>query len=431
MVFYTLGCKVNYSETQALADRFHSAGFDVLGLDGEEGGDVYVLNSCTVTAESDRKTRKAFAHFKKQNPNALMVLTGCMTQANPESADNMGADIITGTLNRAALPELVKRRLAQQAPIKEIPAHVRGEAFERLSAATSERTRAFLKIQDGCDRYCSYCIIPFARGPLRSMSPEEIEENTQKAVAAGHREIVLAGINLASYGRESGRNIADAVERAAKGGAQRIRLGSVEPDLMTDEVLRRLAAIPSFCPQFHLSLQSGSDTVLRRMGRHYDTALYADTASHIHAFFDNPSLTTDVMVGFPGETEEEFAQNLAFCERMGFLRLHVFSYSPRDGTKAAKMPDQIPATVKKWRYGQMAQLGGRLALRFYEGQQGKIAEVLAESENGEYFEGYSANYTPVRIIRSDSIQRGSILRVRLNGYDGNGCIGQIINNGND
>lgn len=423
---------MNYSETQALADRFHSAGFDVVGLEGEAGGDVYIINSCTVTAESDKKTRRAFAHLKKQNPNALMVLTGCMTQVNPTSADGMGADIVTGTLNRAALPELVKRRLAAEAPLIEVPSHVRGEEFEKLSAATSERTRAFLKIQDGCDRYCSYCIIPYARGPLRSMPPDEVEENTRMAVAAArtgqieHKEIVLTGINLASYGREFGMNIADAAERAAKGGAERIRLGSVEPDLMTPDVLERLAALQAFCPQFHLSLQSGSDSVLHRMGRHYDTALYADTVSRIKAFFDNPSLTTDVMVGFPGESEEEFAQSLAFCERMGFLRLHVFSYSPRDGTRAAKMPDQIPDSVKKRRYSEMTELGSKLALRFYEGQQGKTAAVLVESKNQGFYEGYSANYTPVRIVRTGPNLRGSILQVRLTGFDSKGCMGEMI-----
>jgi threonylcarbamoyladenosine tRNA methylthiotransferase MtaB len=347
-----------------------------------------------------------------------------MPQASPEAAQALGADIVTGNRDRSVLIDLVNRRLKEVGSICSIPAHERNEQYEDFSASSFERTRAFMKIEDGCDRYCSYCIIPYARGPVRSMQLSEVEKTARGLVDAGHKEIVLSGINLASYGREIGLTLADAAECAAKAGAERIRFGSVEPDLMTPDILDRLSAIPAVCPQFHLSLQSGSDSVLKRMHRRYDTALYSKTVENIRQRFYNPSFTTDIMVGFPGETQEEYDQSLAYAEIIGFLRIHVFAYSPRTGTPEANMPDQIAPAEKKKRAAKMAELGSKLAQNFYQSQVGNIVTVLAETCEIGIWEGYSENYTPVRFA-SVSDLRHQIVKVKIIGFDKDGCIGEI------
>ena len=314
VAFYTLGCKVNQYETEVLSARFAAEGFDV--VPGHAPGcDVYVVGSCTVTAEGDRKTRQAVRRFRRENPGAIVVLTGCYPQAFPaQAAAVQEADIITGARNRAALPQLVRAFSLDRQRIVSIPQHEKGEDFESCSAADfGVRTRAFLKIQDGCDNWCSYCIIPAARGPVRSKPMPELQSELLTLARNGYREIVLTGINLSNYGREWGLHLSDAVlAAAATPGVERVRLGSIEPDLLTPQEIYRLAegCGGKLCPQFHLSLQSGCDATLRRMNRHYDTTQYRAVAEAVRKAFPGAALTTDMMVGFAGETEVDHQESL-------------------------------------------------------------------------------------------------------------------------
>ena len=286
------------------------------------------------------------------------------------------------------------------------------------------RTRAFVKIQDGCNRFCSYCIIPYARGRVRSKPPEDVAHELRALAARGFREVVLVGINLTAYGQEWGLSIADAVETACSvEGIERVRLGSLEPDALSEEVVRRLAAQPRLCPQFHLALQSGCDATLRRMNRHYDTAAYRRIAGRLREAFPGCALTTDVMVGFPGEDEEEFAQSLAFVEAVGFSRLHVFAYSRRPGTPAAKAPGQLSAAVKAERSRRMTALGDRLRDAYAAAQVGSTAAVLLETRREDGLaEGYAPNYLPVRVRTARPL--GSCLDVRITGHEDGVCLGE-------
>ena len=353
VAFYTLGCKVNQYETEVLSARFAAEGFDV--VPGHAPGcDVYVVGSCTVTAEGDRKTRQAVRRFRRENPGAIVVLTGCYPQAFPrEAAAVTEADIVTGALGRAALPQLVKDFSLDHQRVVNIPKHEKGEDFESCSAADfGVRTRAFLKIQEGCDNWCSYCIIPAARGPVRSKPMPELQSELLTLARNGYREIVLTGINLSNYGREWGLHLSDAVlAAAATPGVERVRLGSIEPDLLTPQEIYRLAegCGGKLCPQFHLSLQSGCDATLRRMNRHYDTTQYRAVAEAVRKSFPGAALTTDMMVGFAGETEVDHQESLQFAREIGFAKIHAFAYSQRPGTRAAQMDDPVPYEEKtRW-----------------------------------------------------------------------------------
>lgn len=310
--FYTLGCKVNQYETQAMMKQMAAAGYEV---EEHAGGaaDVLVVNSCTVTGESDRKLRQLLRRLRREHPEAVIVLTGCMPQAFPDKAAELAdADIVLGNAQRSAVAAHVEAFLARHERLVDIPHHA--AAYERLSVDDFQgRTRAFVKIEDGCNRFCSYCIIPYARGRVRSRPLEELREEVAALAGRGFREVVLVGINLTAYGQDTGADIADAVSTAAApAGIRRVRLGSLEPDHLTDALIARLAAQPKLCPQFHISLQSGCDATLRRMNRHYTSAEYAGLCARLRAAFPGCALTTDVMVGFPGEDEDEFAQSLAF-----------------------------------------------------------------------------------------------------------------------
>lgn len=420
----TLGCKVNQSEGQAVGELFTRGGHLVLSANSKAVPDVCIVNTCAVTAESEHKSRQALSKMRRTYPGAVTVLCGCMPQVaeNPASYD---ADIIVGSKGRMNIPELVERFWTDQKRIININPHLPDDAFEQLTPVSFEhKTRAFLKIEDGCDRFCSYCIIPYARGRVRSMPLAEIGGHVKALTASGHREIVLTGINLAAYGRDFGCTLADAVKEAAKTGAERIRLGSVEADLMRDDFLHALAQIPQFCPQFHLSLQSGSDAVLARMNRHYSAEEYYRLTRKIITLFENPSFTTDIMVGFPGETDAEFAESVAFVQKVGFSRLHVFAYSARPGTPAAKMA-QVPPDVKKRRAAYMAEIGEVLAADFAVSQIGKTVSVLFETvKNGKYF-GRADNYAPV-VVESKNDLRKQILPVYITASEGETCFGKVI-----
>ncbi len=430
--FYTLGCKVNQYETQILEQLFFDNGFDIVSPDSP--ADLLVVNSCTVTAEGDRKTRQALRRFKRANPSGVAVLTGCFPQAFPDIAEQIPeADVITGSRNRGSLLCAVEKYFATGRRVIEITPHERGEEFERMKAGRFlGRTRAFVKIQDGCDRYCSYCIIPTARGPVRSKPLEKLREELEGLAAAGYREAVLVGINLPFYGKETGYTprLIDAIELAcAVPGIERVRLGSLEPELLTEEDIARMAAQPKFCPQFHLSLQSGCDNTLRRMNRHYTAAEYRAIVDKLRAAFDNPAITTDIIVGFPGETPEEFAQSLAFAREIGFAKVHVFPYSKREGTRAAKLPGQIPRAVKSERVAELVQAVEPARRAFLQAQVGRTEAVLFESAAAQGgAEGYTQNYAPVRVPGAGGELSGRVCAVEIVGVGEDCCLGRLAPN---
>ena len=423
----TVGCKVNQYETEVLTELFRKEGYEIVPADGP--ADVYLLNSCTVTATGDQKTRQLLRRMKRQNPSAVAVLTGCYPQAFPEAAAQIPeADIVTGELARGKIPQLVRQALKTGERIVEIPEHVCGEAFEPMEvSALGSRTRAYVKIEDGCERYCSYCIIPKARGPIRSKPMADITRELAGLAAAGYKEVVLVGINLSSYGKEWGGRLIDAVDLACGiPGIKRVRLGSLEPELLSDEDIARMAAYPNFCPQFHLSLQSGCDRTLRSMNRHYDTAEYSRIVRVIRQNFENPAITTDIMVGFPGETEEDFAASLAFAREIAFAKVHVFPYSVRPGTAAANRPDQVPEPVKTRRAKEMRQVTEETRAAFLDRMVGRVEKVLVETTRLPVgYEGCTANYTPVAVDCGPEFC-GRIVPVRITGVAGGRCIGQML-----
>ena len=424
--FFTLGCKVNQYESQVMLEKMLGAGFQDAG---ESPADVVVVNSCTVTAMSDQKARQTLRRMKRENPGAVAVLTGCWPQAFPEEARAMEeADVILGTANRSALPEKVLEFLSAKQRIVEIAPHEKGEKFEQMRiTGFNGRTRAFLKIQDGCDRFCSYCIIPYARGRVRSKPPEDIRAEVAALAESGYREVVLAGINLPCYGQDLGLQLCDAVEAACENTLiRRVRLSSLEPEQLTPEVIARLQRQEKLCPQFHLSLQSGCDETLKRMNRHYNAAEYRKIVEDLRAAFPGCAITTDVIVGFSGETEEEFEDSLRFVQETAFAKVHVFSYSRRPGTRAYNAPNQVTRAVKEVRSKRMIAATNETRRAFLAAQVGRTEEVLFEQAVGEdLYEGYTANYTPVR-VKSDIPLHGVFLPVRIEQAHGDFCTGSLI-----
>lgn len=424
--FYTLGCKVNQYESEAMLEAMLQGGFQEAG-DGKTA-DVVVVNSCAVTATGAQKARQTLRRAKKQNPGAVMVLTGCWSQAFPKEAEEfLDADIVLGTKNRSALLPHVLRYLSSKQRIVDIPPHEAGDKFEKMEvSAFHGRTRAFLKIEDGCNRFCSYCIIPHARGRVRSKPLEDIRAEVHKLAVHGYREVVLTGINLPAYGQDLGLHLCDAVETACEDpGIRRVRLGSLEPEQLTEDVIARLQRQEKLCPQFHLSLQSGCNATLRRMNRHYTTGEYRQIVQNLRAAFPNCAITTDIMVGFAGETEEEFQESLKFAEEIGFAKVHVFAYSRRPGTKAYNAPGQVPEKVKEERSRRMIEATAATQRAFLEAQVGRTEEVLFEQPVAEnVYEGYTGNYTPVRAASAVPLH-GQLLPVKLTKADEQFCLGEI------
>lgn len=425
--FITLGCKVNQVESEAMREALLAGGFQ----EAAEGqtADVVVVNSCTVTAVSDQKARQALRREKKRNPGAVAVLTGCWPQAFPQEAEDfLEADIVLGTTRRAALLPKILEYLSTKQRIVDIAPHEKGEKFETLTiSAMYGRTRAFLKIEDGCDRFCSYCIIPYARGRVRSKPLEDIKAEAALLGDHGYREVVLTGINLPAYGKDLGLHLCDAVEAAcAAPGIARVRLGSLEPEQLTPEVIARMAKQEKLCPQFHLSLQSGCDATLKRMNRHYTTAEYRQIVRNLRQAFPNCAITTDIMVGFAGETEEEFAASLAFAKEIAFAKVHVFAYSRRPGTRAYDMPGQVANKVKEDRSRQMIAASLATQRDFFAAQVGRVEEVLFEQEREKnVYEGYTRNYTPVRAASAVPLQ-GQVLPVEITQALEDCCLGRLV-----
>ena len=419
--FYTLGCKVNLNETGALEQMFRGAGFTIVP-EGEEA-DVFVVNSCTVTNFGDQKSRKWLRRAKRENPGAVTVLTGCYPQAFPEEAANfLEADLVCGNGDRKAILDNVRKLLDGHERIVAVTPHKRGELFEELPVERFEtHTRAFIKVEDGCNRQCAYCVIPRARGPVRSRAEVSILNELRQLAASGYREVVLSAISLPSYGLDTGTNLVELVEKCAQvEGIKRIRLGSLDPDMLTPEFIARLAAVDKLCPQFHLSLQSGCTATLRRMRRVYTAEQYAQVVADIRAAYgDRPvSFTTDCICGFPGETVEDFEESCAFLKQIGFLKVHVFPYSRRSGTPAYDFPDQVHEREKQERSRTMNALAEELrrdVLTTYEGMEDEVLLETALSET--LFTGYTRLYVPV-VVSAPGRKSGEIVRVRLGSYDG-------------
>lgn len=424
IAFYTLGCKVNQYETEVMREQLEKRGHTIVPESTDF--DAIIINSCTVTAESDRKTRQALNRFRKRNPNAIIVLTGCMVQAFAEKSKQLeNADIVIGNTDIMKIVEKLENFGGQR--IFEFERHYQNECFNTpIISKFSERTRAYMKIEDGCERFCTYCIIPTARGTVRSKSLEDIKKETEALAHNGFIEIVLVGINLTSYGKGESINLCDAVNTVCSvEGIKRVRLGSLEPDHITDEMLTCLKAQPKFCPQFHLSLQSGCDKTLKRMNRHYDTDFYRDLVTRIRKVFPESAITTDIMVGFAGETSEEFNQSLAFAKEIGFANAHVFAYSRREGTVAYNLPQQVANSQKAERSKQMIEATLKSEREFLNLQIGKIVNVLFETFEGGFIEGYTENYCRVR-VQSPITHSGEILKVKITDTQNDCCIGKII-----
>lgn len=423
--FYTLGCKVNQYESQAMAQGLEKYGFSC--VDSSEEADVYVINSCTVTAESDRKTRQAVRRFRKNHPDSIIVLTGCMTQATPDVADLLPeADVIIGNKSNEKLFAYVMQFINTGNRVVAVEPHKTGDKFNGGTISDFfERTRANIKIEDGCNRFCSYCIIPYARGRVRSKPLDVLKAELAEVEKNGFREVVLVGINLSAYGMDISSSLVEAVQVAASfDGIRRIRLGSLEPDHITDEVINGLSKIEKFCPQFHISLQSGCDKTLKKMNRHYDTVEYEDLCSKLRQAFTDTTITTDVMVGFPGEIQSDFDISLDFVKKIGFEKVHVFPYSRRPGTPAAKMPDQVENTEKQRRAEIMIDETEKIRQAFLKKQVGKILEIIPEENHSGMLQGYTANYTPVRA--KGTAEFGEIIKVKITHTEGDFCIGEIV-----
>ncbi|MBP3328510.1 MAG: tRNA (N(6)-L-threonylcarbamoyladenosine(37)-C(2))-methylthiotransferase MtaB [Clostridia bacterium] len=424
IAFYTLGCKVNQYETNWLSEAAEENGFTVVSHNEE--ADVYVVNSCTVTGESDRKTRQTVRRFKRAHPESIVVLTGCMPQAFPEDAEKLTeADIVLGNKNNHQLFDLIKEYYETCNRVIKVEQHKTGDGFVPCKINNFEgRTRAIVKIEDGCDRFCSYCIIPYSRGRVRSKGLDDLKEEFEALFQKGFCEVVLVGINLSSYGKDTGNSMCDVVELADKIGFKRIRLGSLEPDHITDEVINRLSKVKSFCPQFHLSLQSGCNKTLKTMNRHYTAEEYYELCEKLRKAFRNTSLTTDIMVGFPDESEEDFEESARFAEKVGFEKVHVFPYSPREGTRAAKMK-QLEKSVKENRSREMIKRTNKIRNNYLLSQVGKEVNVLFETRTQDGFtEGYTENYTPVKV--KGEIPCNEIKKIKITAVDGDFCVGETV-----
>ncbi len=426
--FYTFGCKVNICETAGMESLMKEHGYE--STDTPANADIAIINSCTVTASGDSRVRSMLHRLRKENPDIIIVLTGCYAQAFPEKVMELtDADIIAGTKDRARLPEFIDEYIASKQRICSVSSYSGKDSFELLKYDRfSKRTRAFLKIQDGCNCFCSYCIIPYARGRCRSMPLDNLRKAAEGFKESGHREIVLCGINLAYYGTEWGGSLLDAVKCVSEADDVRIRLSSLEPEKITDELLSGLKNIKNFCPQFHLSLQSGSDTVLKRMNRRYTAAEYESLCRLIRMHFPNASITTDIMVGFPGETQKEFEETLAFAEKIGFSKIHVFRYSIRPGTAAAEMKGQIQENVKAERMRILQSVGERLQKKHFESLIGQTVPVLFEHEKGDGFHtGRAPDGTVVKIPEKNPKKslRKSLFYVTIEKSDAAGCYGRI------
>ena len=403
IAIYTLGCKVNQYETQAMEQELIRRGHEIVPFDG--AADAYIVNTCSVTAVSDKKSRQMIRRCRKLNEHAVVAACGCYVQTHSDEAAELGLDLIAGTGDRMAFLDLLEQAAREKEPLTLLDDALRRREFEVLPAGgMAARTRAMLKVEDGCVNFCTYCIIPYARGPVRSLPKAEAVAKTRRLREEGYRELVITGIEISGWGHDlkNGETLIDLLEAVSEAaGDMRLRLGSLEPRTITEDFCRRAARLPNLCPHFHLSMQSGCDDTLRRMNRKYDTARFYESVSLLRQYFDRPAITTDLITGFPGETEEEFAQTLAFIERCGFAAMHIFPYSVRPGTKAAAMPDQCTAAVKEQRAARAAETAERMKQAYLRGCIGQTYPVLFEQERNGLYVGHAPNYCQVGVRGED------------------------------
>ena len=423
----TLGCKVNQYESEAVEEIFEERGFERK----EKNADVYVINTCTVTNMSDRKSRQMISRARKDNPEAIIAVMGCYSQVKPEDVAKIeGVDIVLGSRNKEEVVELCENMLQNKAAIDQVISVSEDKTFEELEISNqTEMTRAYMKIQDGCNMYCSYCLIPYARGNVVSRPIDSITKEAERLAKNGFKEIVLTGIHVASYGKDFDDDISliDVIENVAKvNGIERIRLSSMEPRHITRDFLERMRATNKACDHFHLSLQSGSDDVLKAMNRKYDTAMFKEKIDLIREVFPNAGLTTDIIVGFPGETEENRKETMDFVKEIKFAKTHLFKYSQRDGTRAAAMKGQINGNIKKDRLKDLEAIENINREQFLENQIGKVLAVLIESKSDleGHSGGYSTNYLKVNV--KEHIPANTIIDVEISEIRDGELVGKRI-----
>ena len=424
--FYTLGCKTNQYETQAMEQLLVAAGHEVGRF--EEPCDGYIINTCSVTAVADKKNRAIIRRCRRDNPNAVIGVCGCYTQHAADAVRQLGVDVLGGSGNRREFVELMLSAVRERQYAESIDAALRRRSFEVLPAGgLSERTRAMLKVQDGCVNFCSYCIIPYTRGPVRSATLETVVEQAKELAERGYREIVVTGIEIASWGvdlpgKPALSQLIAAICQAVP--ALRVRLGSLEPRIITEEFCREMAKFPNLCPQFHLSMQSGCDTVLQRMKRKYDTGRYLQSVRLLEAWFPGCAVTTDMIVAFPGETEEEFEKSLAFIKDCRFADMHIFPYSRRPGTPADKMPGQLGNAVKEERSRRAIAVAEKMSRAYREKLVGTVQEVLFEEAEGGLFAGHAPNY--VKVYAPGEKLHNQLRQVRILEICADGVKGELL-----
>lgn len=421
---HNLGCKVNSYETEAMTQLLKKAGYEIVSF--QDQADVYIINTCSVTNMADRKSRQMLHKAKKQNPNAVVVATGCYVQTATEKvAQDLSIDLVVGNNRKKDIVEILNEYYAEKEAGEQVKEEYvidinHTDEYEDLEISTvTEHTRAHLKIQDGCNNFCSYCIIPYARGRIRSRTMESIKAELERLSASGFKEIVLTGINLSCYD-DNGKKLIDVIEMADNvNGIERIRLGSLDPEVVTEDFVERLGKVKKICPHFHFSLQSGCDKTLKAMNRHYTSDEYYEKCQLIRKHIDNPAFTTDVIVGFPGETEEDYISSREFVKKVKFAELHVFKYSKRDGTVAAKMPNQIDEIIKTLRSEDLIKTGEELTKEFRQAKIGQDTTVLFEEkillDNKEYWVGHTVDYIKIAVPEKENLE-GQIRKVNVKDF---------------
>ena len=416
VAFYTLGCKVNQYETNGMIQHFLGKGYEIVDFD--EYANIYIINTCTVTNMSDRKSRQMLRRAKDNNPNAIVVAVGCYAQVSGKEIEEIPEiDLILGNNEKVNIVEIIEKYIEDNNinPIYIDDVFQDKEYKDFGNISYTEKTRAVIKVQDGCDRFCTYCIIPFARGIVRSRNPQSVYDEICKIAQNGIKEVVITGIHVASYGKDfkNGFGLIDLLEKIQSiEGIERIRLGSIEPLWMTDEVIERLSQIPKICHQFHLSLQSGCNETLKRMNRRYSTEQFEEIVKRIREKFEDAIFTTDIIVGFPGETDEEFEHTYEFLKQINFYKMHIFKYSARKGTKAESFPDQIDGNIKEERSNRLINLSNENEIRYLRSYVGRVVEVLFEEEKDGFIKGHTANYILVEVESKDIIDTDGINSIK-------------------
>lgn len=425
VAIYTLGCKVNQYETQAMEQELVGRGHTL--VDFEDTADAYIINTCSVTAVSDKKSRQMIRRAKKRNPDAVVAACGCYVQTHTEEAAGLDIDLIAGTGDRMAFLDLLEQAAEERKPMQLVDDAFKRRQFEVLPAGgMAARTRAMLKVEDGCVNFCTYCIIPYARGGVRSLPMDIAVEQTKQLREEGYKEIVITGIEISSYGHDfkNGTTLIGLLEAiSATAGDMRLRLGSLEPRTITEEFCQRAVKLPNLCPHFHLSMQSGCDETLKRMNRKYDTARYYESVRLLNEYFDHPAITTDLITGFPGETEEEFTQTLTFIEKCAFADMHVFPYSIRPATPAAKM-EQVAGPIKDERAHRASEVAAKMHRDYLAACVGQVYPVLFEQPKDGKYSGHAPNYMEVEVAQ-DGLHN-QVLNVKITGVQDDILLGEVI-----